>query len=407
MKIGIIGLPRYLHLKQLILDELGTLDHRFCIFEEPDREFIDGGLASLTCPGNIEVVLPDALDDEKLADAIAAHAIDRIISFSDRGVVQAARLRRRFGMGGNSPEVEAWVVDKALMRDRLEASGLSRIGCRRTTLDRLLDDARGIALPVIVKPTSLGASLCVELIETPDAFGRYVERCRANKVFRDGMLTIEKYIPGPELSVEGIIARGEIHFLGVTESHTSGPPYFVGTGHDFLAEHGDSARIYAYTTEVIRCLQLDDCPFHIELKAAGDGYEVLEVHTRYAGAMIMELVERATGVRPFAHYVETLTGAPFHRPKPPDRRIHCEHLLGVGDGLVRRIGIDPAVTQDGRVISWKLDYREGEAIEADVVPVQYAGYVTFTAGSLEEANRFRAFIDDHFTIELSRKADAP
>ena len=31
MKIGIIGLPRYQHLKQLILDELGTLDHRFCI----------------------------------------------------------------------------------------------------------------------------------------------------------------------------------------------------------------------------------------------------------------------------------------------------------------------------------------------------------------------------------------
>jgi len=401
MKFAILCLPRYKHLKQMIFRQLAALEHTFHIFEELHREFIDGGLAHLEYPRNVVPVLCEKLDYGALARYIDEQEIDQVISFSDRGMLLAAELREQFAMGGNTTQSELWVFDKRRMRERLHECGLSRIRFKNTTLDRLIADSRDQPLPVIVKPASLGASICVELIESREAFRGYIERCRSNRVFDDGNLIIEQYVPGAEFSVEGIIARGEIGFLGVTESHTSGVPYFVGMGHDFFTRHPDASGIYEFTAAVIRCLGLDNCPFHIELKRAEGGYEVLEAHTRFAGAMIMELVERATGVKVFSHYVETLAGARLNRPRGSDGYLYCEHLLCTSEGVVEQIRLDPQVTNDERVISFALDYSPGEVIEADVVPVEYAGYIAFKAKDVEEANRFRSFADEHFEVKLT------
>ncbi len=398
MKIGILCLPRFRHLKALIVRQLAGLPHSFCVYEQRGRDHIDGGMAGLPLAANVEIVLLDDVDFASIRAHVERVRIDNVVSFSDRGVVLAAEVRTHFGMGGNTPAIEARVVHKGSTRQRLREAGLSRVDSRVTTLDRLGEDIGDLPLPAIVKPTSLGASMCVEKIDDLAQLPDYVARCRANRIFRErDELLIEKYVPGPELSVEGLVARGKVHFLGVTESHTSGPPYFVGTGHDFFAEHHDAPRLYAFVTDVIRCLEIDDCPFHIELKYEGGGLEVLEAHTRYGGAMIMELVEEATGVQPFAHYIETLAGAPFHRPSSsPD--IRAQHLLCTPDGVIDRIRLDAEVTTHPQVISWALDVADGGAIEPNVVPIEYAGYVNFRASDRADARRFRSFIDEHFSI---------
>ncbi len=402
MKLAILCLPRFEQLKRLILGQLAQLDHTFYVFEERAREFIDGGLERLRYPANVQLVLVDQLDLAHVVERVEAEQIDQVISFSDRAVVLAARVRERFGMRGNSSSTESRVVHKGLTRQRLHEAGLSRVGFRMTKLERLARDLGEQALPVVVKPTSLGASFCVELIESLAHVAPYIERCRANRVFDDrDDLIIEHYLPGRELSVEGIVTRGRIEFLGVTESLTSGPPYFVGTGHDFFADHEDAARLHAFVSDVIECLQLVDCPFHIELKYVDDGFEVVEAHTRYGGAMIMELVEHATGVPAFSHYIETLMrGAPSPHPRPAREGICAQHLLCTPAGVVQRIELDPVITHDPRILSFALDYGAGDTIAADVVPLQYAGYVTFRAEDRQAAQRMRTYIDQHFRLEL-------
>ena len=406
MKFLILCLPRYKHLKQLILQQLENLEHTFYIFEELHREFIDGGMDGLEYPENVVPVLLEKLDHEALVRHIEAQRIDQVMSFSDRGMIAAAKLREQLSMGGNDVQSELWVFDKVLMRERLHEAGLSDVRFKSTTLERLVEDASDQPLPIVVKPANLGASICVELIGSKSALPGYIERCRSNRVFNDGRLIIEEYVPGPELSVEGIIARGDIGFLGVTESHTSGVPYFVGSGHDFFASHKDASRIYEFTTAVIRCLQIDNCPFHIELKCTGDHYEVVEAHTRFAGAMIMELVERATGVKVFANYIETLAGGNLPQPTAANG-IFCEHLLCVQQGVIGEIRIDPAITSDERVISFAIDFSAGDTIEADVVPVEYAGYISFKANDVEDANNFRTAVDESFFVKFrSLKGEA-
>lgn len=397
MKIALICLPHYLHTKRLILQQLSTLGHEFYIFEESRGE---GGFDGLKCPPNTIFVPLPKLDHALLVEHLASKGIEQVISFSDRGLLPAARLRRHFGMQGNSVETETWVVDKGAMRQRLTECGLSGISFKLSTVASLVDAAADQPMPLIVKPTRMSGSLCVELIESPEGLQGYVERCHANKVFSGGELIIEEYMPGKEFSVEGVVVRGSIHFLGVTESHTSGAPFFVGTGHDFFARHPDAQRIETFIADVIHCLKFENCPFHIEAKYTKSGYEVVEVHSRYGGAMIMELVEHATGFHPFSDYIELLSGASPRPVKEADGNIYSQHLLAVGEGVIDRIRLDIDLSKDERVISYAIDYADGDVIERDILPVNYVGYITFKARSVDEANAFRAFVDQHLTVNL-------
>lgn len=400
MKFAVLGLPRYKPLKQLILDQFGTTQHEFVILEEAGRDFIDQGLAGLETPVNVAWQVVPSFTDNAVDGCFIRERIERTIALSDRGSVAAGRMRDRFSLPGMGEKQEQWVVDKAAMRRRLGPAGLSRVRMAETSLDRLAVDIAEFRLPVIVKPTSLGASLCVEKIERLDAIPGYVERCRANRVLGERPLMIESFIAGPEVSVEGVVVRGEAIFFGITESHTSEAPYFVGTGHDFFASHPEAPPIQAFVRKVIACLEMDDCPFHIELKLSSDRPEVIEAHSRYGGAMIMSLVERATGIAPFAELVRLLAGEAGVSISPRCG-LACEHLLPVGAGRVEAIGLPPELRTDPRVFGYALDYSPGEVIEPDVLPVQYAGYVAFDAENREDAERFRKRLDAGLVCELA------
>jgi ATP-grasp domain len=206
-------------------------------------------------------------------------------------------------------------------------------------------------------------------------------------------------MPGPELSVEGIVFDGKAHFYGVTESHHSGPPYFVGTGHDFFSAHERADEIYAYTQQVITAVGMWQSPFHIELKAPPDGaLDVIEVHSRFGGGMIMELVRHGVGARAFADYVQVLAGQPIvSTPRLP---LCCEQFLCVSSGKVAKIELRADLARHPALITHALDLRPGDAVESDVVPIEYAGYVSFRAVDRDDARRFRRVIDDSFSYDV-------
>lgn len=397
MKIALICLSHSLHTKRLILKQLGQLDHSFVVFEEAGTS---NQFDKLVQPHNVELMQLPTLDHDLLVQKVIETGAQQVISFSDRGVLPAARLRQHFGYGGNSVETEQWVVDKGAMRQRLVECGLSRIAFKSTRVEKLLDDAAAFQMPFIVKPASLTGSLCVELIRSPESLSAYVQRCLANKVFKDGNLLVEEYIPGKEFSVEGIIVRDEVKFLGVTESHTSGEPYFVGTGHDFFSQYQDQSKIQGFVAEVIRCLGFNNCPFHIEAKETPYGYEVIEVHSRYGGSMITELVEASTQFKPFSGYIEALLGATTEIVVQDDTPVYSQHFLLAGEGAIAELKLSVDLASLPGVLSCSIDYAEGGVVEAGILPVNRLGYVTFKSRSLSEANEFRRFVDRHATISL-------
>ncbi len=400
MKIAILCLPHYGHLKQHIVDELGSLPHEIFVVEQARTgPGLAGGLEGINFPSNVRPFLVGQIDDELLSAWIRREGVSRVVSFSDRAVVAAARLRERFGMGGNSVQVESRIVDKASTRAWLCEGGLSTLGYKVSSLDSLLVDAASFPRPLIAKPVGLGASICVELLRTEKCLRSYVRRCRTNAVFGAQEVLLEQYIPGPELSVEGMVVGGDVVFFGVTESHTSGEPYFVGTGHDFYAEHPNSDAVYGYVRRIISRLEIDDCPFHIELKCMEHGgFEVIEAHTRYGGAMIMDLVQKSTGIRGFASHLRALVGEPV-APVEPTSRILCEELLCARPGRLGCVGFSDDICSDERVLAWSVDVARGDFVCGDVLPLNYVGFVTYSAENRAEAGAFRAALQESFCVE--------
>lgn len=399
MKFAILCLPHYKHIKQRIIDQMSSLEHTFYIFEEQKKESgLAGGLDALDFSENIKpIVLPD-IDFDSLLSSLKGVNVDRIISFSDRGMVLAAKLREHFGIPGNKVESEYYAVDKGKMREKLHRAKLTKLDYRVTTLDKLLEDVPGMSLPVVVKPTDLGASLCVELVTEEDGYVQYLERCRKNPVFNQGNVIVEQYLPGDEFSVEGMVVGGKVYFFGITESHTSGEPYFIGVGHDFYAEHKDATEIYGYTKRLLSCLGFNDCPFHVELKRSEDTFEVIEVHTRYAGAMVMELVDEALGINCFSLYCEMLVQPGYQFKKNTVRPVCSQKLLCSSGGLIEEISLGNSVVEDDRLLSYSLDFSKGDSVPHDVIPLHYVGYVNYWSDDVGKADQFRGQIDKGFNI---------
>lgn len=400
MKVAVVGLPRFAHLKRLLIRQLNETPHEYVIIEESGRDFIDGGLAPVREYGRVRTHLVPRFDDGQITDFVKRWGIEAVVSFSDRGVVVAARVREALGLDGNSVRVEETVVDKAATRQQTIDAGLSRIRFEATTLSALPEALRRVGFPAIVKPRSLGASICVELLHSSDQVSSYVERCRSNRVFTRGGVVVESFLLGPELSVEGIVIDGVAHFFGITETHHSGPPFFVGAAHDFFPAHDRADEIYAYTQRVITAMGMWLSPFHIELKAPpGLPLDVIEVHSRFGGGMIMELVMHGVGVSAFADFVHVATGEP-PAAVAGGPSLCCEQLLCVPTGKVASIELDNVLTRNPAVISHALDLRVGDVVAPDVVPFEYAGYVSFRARDRDDAARLRTLIDDNFRCDI-------
>ncbi len=408
MRIALIGQPNYRHTKRLILWQLRALPHDFIIFDTHDGATT---MIGDDLPKNVQFLEVPKLDMEALLPALAGLSVDQIISFSDRGVVPAAQLRETRRLQGNSVDTENIVVNKAATRKRLCEAGLSRVQHRITDPTHLERDAADFAVPFIVKPTSASGSLGVELVQSHEDLPGYLSRYRNNKIlgaaagidqkssFNNGALVLESFIDGNEFSVEGVVIDGRILFLGITASHTSQVPFFVGIGHDFQPCR-PSDELENYTQSVVNALGMTFCPFHIEMMKTSSGYEVIEAHTRFGGGLMMELVAAGTGFSPFSGYIELLLGKEFSGLSEASGVFSQHYLCTEEAGPVDRISLSNAVINDPRIISYALDYNPGDVIESGVIPLCRLGYVTFSAKNAHEAQAFRSLIDSHLEIQI-------
>ena len=176
---------------------------------------------------------------EAAAEAIAALAeerpLDAVVAVDDQGVRVAALAAERLGLSGNPPEAAAATRDKAAMRRALAAAGVPQPEHRTVGPS---DDSAAVAaevgLPCVVKPLSLSASRGVIRADDPEAAAAAAARVRAILAEAgedpEGPLLIERYVPGAEVAVEGLLRAGSLEPLAVFDKPDPlEGPYFEET----------------------------------------------------------------------------------------------------------------------------------------------------------------------------------
>jgi len=228
----------------------------------------------------------DLDDPERAASVVVAFArripLDAVVAVDDRGALVAALASQRLGLVHNSPESVAATRDKSAMRRMLDRGRVAQPPWRLVaasrehpdaTDDKVVAAARSLGYPVVVKPCTLSGSTGVVRADD-DASARIASRqvrsiMVATGVDADSPLLVERFVPGPELAVDGIVRSGALEVLAVFDKPDPlDGPYFEETIYvtPSRLEGGDLAAVGDLVAAAVRALGLVDGPVHAEVR---------------------------------------------------------------------------------------------------------------------------------------------
>jgi formate-dependent phosphoribosylglycinamide formyltransferase (GAR transformylase) len=250
----------------------------------------------------------DLCRPEVAADAIAAVAaegpLDAVVAVDDQGVRVAALAAERLGLSGNPLEAAAATRDKAAMRRSLAAVGVPQPEHRAVGPG---DDPAAapaeVGLPCVVKPVSLSTSRGVIRADDPRAAAAAAARVRAILAEAgedpDGPLLIERYVPGAEVAVEGLLRAGSLEPLAVFDKPDAlEGPYFEETIFTTPSRlpGGIVAAMTAMTADACAALGLREGPVHAELRVSEGRVWMLELAARSIGGLCSRSLRFGVGV---------------------------------------------------------------------------------------------------------------
>jgi biotin carboxylase len=268
-------------------------------------------------PNVLESKVPDRLltldfSDPARAAAMAAefHArrpISAVVAVDDLTTVAAAAIAERLGILANSVSATATARNKLAQRSCLSAAGVQVPRFWPISLGQDLEAAaRRVEYPCVLKPLTLSASRGVIRVDDADGFVAAARRIAAilsrepNAV--SGLvaptLLCERFIPGGEVALEGLMAGGTLHTLALFDKPDplDGPVFeetLYVTPSRLPGETQDA--IESMTARAVKALGLHDGPIHAELRVNDAGPWILEVAARSIGGLCSRTLRFGSG----------------------------------------------------------------------------------------------------------------
>lgn len=235
---------------------------------------------------------------EEIVEKFRGNPPDAIIALGDRATPAAAYAARSLGIAGNPPEAVEICRNKVRQRRALLAAGvLVPEFFSFAPSDKMEHVLARVQYPCVVKPLSFAASQGVIRANDAREFELAVERIRLLlkspeiQVSREpdsAELLVEKYIPGSEVAIEGLMENGRLRVLAIFDKPDPlEGPYFEET------IYVTPSRLPAETqTALVKCaersvsaLGLVTGPIHAEFRVNIAGPWVLEVAPRPIGGL--------------------------------------------------------------------------------------------------------------------------
>ncbi len=218
---------------------------------------------------------------------------DAVVPVDDQGVMIAALAAEKLQLPHNPPPAVALTGNKSEMRRALAEAGVTQPDFTLVDSD---DDAGAVVAalgpPCVLKPLSLSASQGVIRVDDPSRAPETAERIRAIVAGAGGPpeapLLAERYLPGAEVAVEGMVAEGRLLALAVLDKpEPLEGPYFEETMFVAPSRLGWQMRgeVVGAAQAAVTALGLYEGPIHAELRVVDGTPYVLEVAARPIGGL--------------------------------------------------------------------------------------------------------------------------
>ncbi|MFE7380322.1 ATP-grasp domain-containing protein [Streptomyces zhihengii] len=283
--------------------------HRLCLLTA-DRSVYLHELSVLPA-GAVTVVDVDTFDRDAVRRALGAlPGLAGLINTTDTWSLPAAELAAEFGLPGPDPAAVRVLRDKAEVRRRLHAAGLSAGAALPVAADPSAagEVVRRIGLPAVVKDRSGTSSRDVWITPDKDALRRAL--AEAGERGLDGRLFAEPYLAGPLYSAETLGFGGETRLLGVFSRQTSRRPAVREEAAAFPVALGAelTAEVAGWVGRVLAAAGHTDGFAHVEFVLTAQGPELVEINRRIGGALVGEALCRALGTNVYEALVATTLG---------------------------------------------------------------------------------------------------
>jgi biotin carboxylase len=186
------------------------------------------------------VILVSPGDPDGSARRILARcgAVAAVVAADTPMLVLAAIVAARLGLPHNPVEAVLNATDKARQRHRWAAAGVAQPEFRTVPAaareDSMRQAAETVGFPCVVKAVSLSASQGILRADDPAAAVTAARRIRqvlaAARRPAGEPLLVEEYLPGPELSIDGLLADGDLTPVAIFDKpRTADGPTFEET----------------------------------------------------------------------------------------------------------------------------------------------------------------------------------
>lgn len=299
--------------------------------------------------GGQPVVRLDPDDLEESVDRLASRSgpVDAVVAVDTQMLVLAARVSARFGLPHNPVEALMAAADKALQRHLWMAAGVPQPTFRIVTIgadhDALTTVAVEVGFPCVVKAVSLSGSRGVLRVDDRASAAAAAKRIRqilaeAGRPDHEPLL-VEEYVPGWEVSIDGLLADGALTVTAVFDKpDTPEGPTFEETL--LVTPSRLPERILAAARGVAEraagALGLQYGPIHAELRIDGERAVMLELAARSIGGLCSRALRFLDGMSLEAMVLANSLG----------RRVTPPRLVGAAGVLmlpVERAGVLHAV----------------------------------------------------------------
>ncbi|HYD09622.1 MAG TPA: ATP-grasp domain-containing protein [Acidimicrobiales bacterium] len=219
--------------------------------------------------------------------------VDAVIAVDDRGVLPAAHAAARLGLPHNPPSAVEATRDKRRMRELLAAAEVSQPAFEVLPPG----DEPTLPFPLVLKPLDRSGSVGVIRVDDADGARDASEWIRRIVDDPAAILLAERFVPGVEVSVEGLLRAGELEVLAVFDKPDPlDGPYFEET--IYVTPSANASDELARTvSDGCRALGLVEGPVHAEARIGGDGVPVLiEVAARSIGGLCSRSLTFGAGV---------------------------------------------------------------------------------------------------------------
>lgn len=277
------------------------------------------------------------------------------------------------------------VSDKGYMKDIFQQYGVpssKHVFMSELDMDKISD----LTYPLVVKPVDAYSSKGVRKAANSEELQRFFTE--AAQISRSGVVIVEEFVEGVELTVDFQIVDGKAHLL--TASNTEKVNYedrFLAfrTRYPAAVSNDTIERIKVIGQKIADAFQLKNTPMLIQLLTDDKRESVLEFSARTGGGAKYLLIKKMSGFDPIASVIDLTMGKkPQVGELKPESKLFTNEFLYAYPGVFNHLEGFEELKREG-VISeyWQFKWKGAEVINAISSSDRIAS-ITIQADSYDE-----------------------